>query len=208
MAGFFSSSAIKRLPVAIQSLSENERMTFVMLRMRRDKPFIAKELGVSLDEAARIIKTVQETLVKSGSMDMIQNPVFFQIDHAYENEDGAGRPFELSRDEMDMADQLELDKFFRILQASLEQLDKQSRRLLSLWFNKEMKAKDILNFYKRLGISISDRKPIEESNEQDVFYALEKNLKKLLKIVRSNQIHEEMELTPSSLKAILTETGV
>ncbi|MDH5638357.1 MAG: hypothetical protein OEZ04_07695 [Nitrospinota bacterium] len=208
MAGFFSSSSIKRLPVAIQGLPENERMTFVMLRMRRDKAFIARELGVGLDDAGRVIKTVQEALIKSGAIDMIQNPVFFQVDHAPENEDGPGKPFELSRDEMDMVDQLELDNFFRILRGALEKMDKPGRRLLSLWFNKEMKAKDIVNFYKRLGIDVSDSKPIEQSTEQDVFYALEKNIKKLLKIVRSNLKHEEMELTPSSLKAILTETGV
>ncbi|MDH5511056.1 MAG: hypothetical protein OEZ32_11995 [Nitrospinota bacterium] len=208
MAGFFSSSSIKRLPVAIQGLPENERMTFVMLRMRRDKAFIARELGLGLDEAGMIIKTVQEALIKSGAIDMIQNPVFFQVDHAPENDDGPGKPFELSRDEMDMVDQLELDNFFRILRGSLEMMDKPGRRLLSLWFNKEMKAKDIVNFYKRLGIDITDSKPIEQSTEQDVFYALEKNIKKLLKIVRSNLGHKEMELTPSSLKAILTETGV
>jgi len=208
MAGFFSASSIKRLPVAIQSLPENQRLAFVMLRMRRDKAFIARELGESLEEAGRIIKSVQEALIKSGAIDMIQNPVFFQIDHAHENEEGSGRPFELSRAEMDMADQLELDNFYRILRLSLEQLPKQSRRLLSLWFNKEMKAKEILSFYKRLGIAISGGKPVEQCTEQDVFYALEKNIKKLLEIVRSNQKHEEVELTPSSLKAILTETGV
>jgi hypothetical protein len=208
MAGFISPSSIKRLPVAIQGLPENERMAFVMLRMRRDKPFIARELGVSLEEAGGIIRVIQEALIKTGAIDMIQNPVFFQIDHVRDGEDGPGKRFELSRDEMDMADQLELESFFRILRASLEQLPKAGRRLLSLWFNKEMKAKDILGFYHRLGIPLSENKPIEACREQDVFYALEKNIKILLGIVRSNQKHEGMELTPSTLRAILNETGV
>ncbi|MDH4184466.1 MAG: hypothetical protein OEV92_09610 [Nitrospinota bacterium] len=208
MAGFISSTSIKRLPVAIQSLPDNERTAFVMLRMRRDRAFIARELNLGLEEAGAIIKNVQDALVKMGAIDLIQNPVFFQIDHAPEGEEGRGRAFELSRDEMDMADQLELDNFFRILRLSLEQLPKQNRRLLSLWFNKEMSAKDILNFYKRLGLSITETKPVEECVEQDVFYALEKNIKKLLGIVRTNLKHEEVALTPSSLKAILSETGV
>jgi len=207
MAGSISASSVKRLPVVIQALPDKERMAFIMLRMRRDKPFIAKELDVSLDEAAGIIKTVQEALIKSGSIDLIQNPVFFQIDHAPDNEEGSSRPFELSRKEMDMADQLELDHFFRTLKTSLAQMPKPSRRLLSLWFNREMKAKEILAFYKRLGLRMTD-KPISECEEQDVFYALEKNIRNLLKIVRTNLKHEGEGLTPSSLKAILNETGV
>jgi len=208
MAGFISATSIKRLPVVIQALPENERMAFIMLRMRRDKTFIARELGLSLDEAGRVIHNVQEALVKTGAIDMIQNPIFFQIDHAPEGEDGPGPRYELAREEMDMADQMELDSFFRILRVSLDQMPKQGRRLLSLWFNKEMKAKDILGFYQRLGIPISDNKPVEDCTEQDVFYALEKNIKNLLGIVRSNQKHEGMKLSPSSLKAILNETGV
>jgi len=44
--------------------------------------------------------------------------------------------------------------------------------------------------------------------EQDVFYAVEKNIRNLLKIVRQNLKHDEEDLSPSALKAILNETGV
>lgn len=207
MAGYFSETSFKRLPAAIRELPEKQRTAFILLRMRRGEDTIARDLGVSITEARDIIRQVQDTLVKTGSIDLIQDPVFFRIDHPRDDE-GPGRPIELHRNEMDMADQVALDQFFRTLRKSVGQLPPESRRLLSLWYNKEMRAKDILNFYKRLNIPLSDRKLIGQTTEQDVFYALEKNLKKLLGIVRSNLEHEGVEITHVSLKAILNETGV
>ena len=208
MAEFFSQSAYKRLPVAIQGLSEQERAAFIFLRMKRNDAFIAKELGITISEAKGIILNVQETLIKSGTLDLIKDPVFYQIDHPKENDQGDGRTFELPAQNMDIVDQISLDQFYRAIGESLDQLPKQSRRLMSLWFNKEMTAKDILSFYKKLGLPISDRKPIGETSEQDVFYALEKNIKKLLEIVRTHLNQEGEELTHSALKTILNETGV
>jgi len=160
MEGFFSKSAFKRLPVAIQRLPENQRAAFIMLRMRKSDSHIAHELGVPLEEAREIIGSVPQTLVKSGALDLIQDPVFFRIDHPAPGQDESSRLFELSSEDMDVADQISLDRFYNILATSLDELPKESRRLMGLWFNKEMKAKDILNFYKKLGIPLSDRKPI------------------------------------------------
>ncbi len=208
MAGFFSKPAYRRLPVAIQNLPEKERVTFILLRMKRADSFIANQLGVSLTEAREFITRVQETLIKTGALDLIQDPVFYQIDHQKRDEDTPSRPFELPQHEMDIADRIELEQFYRVLEKSVGQLPRQSRRLLELWFNKDMKVKDILKFYKKLGLSIKEGKPIMETTEQDVFYILDKNIKNLLKIVRSNLKHDQVELTHSALKAILNETGV
>ncbi len=208
MAEYFSQSAYKRLPAAIQGLPEKEKAAFIFLRMKRNDAFIAKELDVSLTEAKGIILNVQETLIKSGTLDLIKDPVFYQIDHPKETDSGDGRSFELPAHDMDMVDQITLDHFYKAIGDSLNELPKPNRRLMSLWFNKEMTAKDILSFYKKLGLPITDRKPIGKTTEQDVFYALEKNIKKLLEIVRTHLDQEGEELTPSALKAILNETGV
>jgi len=208
MEGFFSKSALKRLPVAIQNLPERERMTFVFLRMKRDESFIARELGATIDEARRVIKTVQETLIRTGALDLVQDPVFYRIDHPLKEEDEPFRPYQVAGKEMDIADRIALDQFYQALETSIGQLPAESRRLLGLWFNKEMRAKDILNLYRRLGLNLSSKRSIMDTTEQDIFYALEKNIKKLLELVRTNMKHEEIELTPSSLKAILNETGV
>ena len=72
-----------------------------------------------------------------------------------------------------------------------------------------MKAKDILAFYKKIGISVSDKKKLDQSTEQDVFYSIDKNIKKLLVLVRNNINNNEMTgLTASTLKAILQDLGV
>ena len=208
MAEFFSDTAYKRLPTAIKNLPENERDVFILLRMRRPESFIAAQLGISLDLTREIVGNVQETLIKSGSLDLIQNPVFYQLDHPRNDGDLDSRPFELPGHEMDVADQLELENFYKVLGKSISQLPKQSKRLLDLWYNKEMSAKDILSFYKKLGVPVKEGKPIGETTAQDIFYALEKNIKNLLEIVRTNLKQDGVELTRSALKSILNETGV
>lgn len=208
MDNLLSPSAKKRLPVAIQKLSEKEQVVFVMLRMRRDEAFIARELEISLAEAHEMTRTVQNTLIKSGALDLIQNPVFFPIDHPYKDDDETSRPIQLAGAEMDIADQVALERFYKILEESLNEMPKNDLRLLGLWFNKEMKAKEILNLYNNLGLPISSKKSINETREQDVFYELEKNIRKLLNFVRSNMDIGDHDLTPSRLKAILEETGV
>jgi len=204
---YISASAKKRLPAAIRGLSDKEQAAFILLRMRRDEAHIARELGVNADEAGRVIRTVQDCLVKSGALDMIQNPVFFHIDHPVNNNSHDAAPLELPDKQMDTADRLALENFYKTLEQSLESLPQDGRRLLRLWFNNEMRAKDILNFYKNIGIPLSTGKSIHETTEQDVFYAIEKNIRNLLNIVRSNMKEDEIALTPSSLRAILEETG-
>ena len=204
-----SQSSKKRLPQAIQKLSEKEQVAFIMLRMKRDATHISRELKISLDEAKGIVRTVQETLVKSGALDLIQDPVFYPIDHPAPGDDGREGPgIQLVREEMDMADQVAVSRFYEALRLSLDQLPKEGRRLLSLWFNREMRAKDIIKFYKTLSVPLSDKKLINETTEQDVFYALEKNIRNLLDIVRSNMKGEGASLTLSMLKELLDETGV
>ncbi|VAX20262.1 hypothetical protein MNBD_NITROSPINAE04-2703 [hydrothermal vent metagenome] len=208
MAEFFSDTAYKRLPTAIKDMPEQERDVFIMLRMRRAESFIALRLGISLSLTREMVGRVQETLIKSGSLDLIQDPVFYQLDHPRIDNELDSRPLELSSREMDVADRLELERFYGALGKSIGQLPKRSRRLLSLWYNKEMTAKEILNFYKKLGVCVKEGKPIGQTTVQDIFYVLEKNIQNLLEIVRTNLKQDGIELTRPALKAILNETGV
>jgi len=208
MAEFFSDTAYKRLPAVIRSLPDKEREVFIMLRMRRAESFIASHLKISVSQTREMTGRVQEALIKSGSLDLIQDPVFYQLDHPRKDDQLDSRPFELAGHQMDVEDRLELTRFYTALEKSIGQLPKQSRRLLDLWYNKEMKAKEILNFYNKLGVCVKEGKPIKETTVQDVFYALEKNIKNLLAIVRTNLKQDGVELTRSALKDILNETGV
>ncbi|MBI5816102.1 MAG: hypothetical protein HZB29_10905 [Nitrospinae bacterium] len=203
-----SDSARKRLPQAIQKLSEKEQMTFILLRMKRDAAYISRELKVTLDKAREMIRAVQDELVKSGSLDLIQDPVFYPIDQPVGDDERPGPGFQLASEDMDMADQIAMSRFYKTLGESLDKMPKEGRRLLSLWFNKDMRAKDILNFYKGLSLPLTDSKPISTTSEQDVFYALEKNIRNLLTIVRTNMSGEGQSLTLAMLKEILDETGV
>jgi hypothetical protein len=78
---------------------------------------------------------------------------------------------------------------------------------LTLWFNRDLRAKDILSFYKNLGVLLMVGKPIADTSEQDVFYAIEKSVRNLLKSVRSNIKGGGMDITVSTLRAILDEMG-
>lgn len=209
MSDFLSASARKRLPAAIRELPEKEQAVFVLLRMKRDEVKIARELSVDIPEARRLIRNVQNALIKSGTLDLIQDPVFFPIDHPPDKGRGpAGGAFEPGSGEMEMDDRLALERFYKILEQSISELPKNERRLLRLWFNEDMRAKDILNFYKNIGAPISSGKSIHKTTERDVFYALGKNIRNLLDIVRTHIKQEDMDITPSILRAILEETGV
>lgn len=208
MSKFLSPTSIKRLPAAIRKLPKMEQSVFVLLRMRRDEVRIARELDITVAEAREMIRSVQETLVKEGALDLVQDPVFFPIAHS-ESDGAEGETcYEPVEKGLGAEERLALDRFYKTLAESVEKMPKEGRRLLSLWFNNEMRAKDILNFYRNLGLPISSGKSMSETTEQDVFYAIEKNVRNLLEIVRSNMSEEDIKLTPAGLRAILEETGI
>lgn len=200
-----SPSAVKRLPSAVRALPEKAQLAFVFLRMRKTAGFIAKELKIPHAEAESLVKQVQETLFKSGSADLICDPVFFPIDAPSDGSGGSG--MDIPGKTMDIAEQVELKRFLDILRKALESAPRDERRLLSLWFNRDLRAKDILSFYKNLGVALMGGKPIGETSEQDVFYAIEKSVRNLLKSVRSNIKGGGMDITVSTLRAILDEMG-
>lgn len=202
-----SQSAKNRLPSAIKKLSEKEQAVFVFLRMRRDETFISREVEEPISNVRAMIQTVQTELVKAGALDLISNPVFFPIDHPCNDDDG-GRSFELPSNDIDPSERMALDSFYKALKISFSSLSNEQKRLLDLWFNKEMTAKEIFNFYKRLDLPFTSKKPIKSSTIQDVFYEIDKNMQKLLSLVRSNMGDSDIALTPKGLKAILSETGV
>jgi hypothetical protein len=173
--------------------------------MRKNAGFIAKELKIPHAEAESLVKEVQETLIKSGAMDLIRDPVFFPIDAPSDGFRGSG--MDIPGKTMDIAEQVELKRFLDALRKSLESAPIDERRLLSLWFNQDMRAKDIMNLYKNLGVPLTGGKPIGEASEQDVFYAIEKSARNLLKSVRSNIKGSGIDITVSTLRAILDEMG-
>lgn len=200
-----SPSAVKRLPSAIRALTEKAQLAFVFLRMRKASGFIAKELKIPHAEAESLVKEVQETLLKSGSSDLICDPAFFPIGASSDGFGGA--LMDIPGKTMDIAEQVELKRFLDALRKALASAPGEDRRLLTLWFNRDLRAKDILSFYKNLGVSMVDGKPIGETSEQDVFYAIEKSVRNLLKSVRSNIRGGGMDVTVSTLRAILDEMG-
>ena len=208
MNSFLSDSAKRRLPSAIQKLPEKEQAVFVFLRMRKDEHHIARELGVPFSEVPDLITAVQSALASTGALDLISDPVFYPIGHPTHPGDDDQRPLELSSNDIDIADRVALDQFYDILKKSIAQMPQEGRRLLGLWFNKGMSAKDILLFYNNIGSDISNNKSINDSTAQDVFYAVEKNIRILLDLVRNNMGEKENELTPALLKEVLKETGL
>lgn len=208
MVDYLSDSAKRRLPAVIGRMDEKEQAAFVFLRMRKDGAFIARELDIPLLNANEMISNVQSALAATGALDLIRDPVFYPIDHPSRHGDDEGTAFQLAGSEMDIADQIALDQFYQVLKKSVKQMPQDGRRLLELWFNKEMSAKSILIFYSNIGANISSTKSIKDSTVQDVFYALEKNIRNLFDLVRTNMPERESELTPAALKEILKETGV
>jgi hypothetical protein len=173
--------------------------------MRKTPGFIAKELKISQAESESLVKEVQEALFKNGSADLICDPVFFPIDVSPDGFRGA--VMDIPGKTMDIAEHVELKRFLDAMRKALESAPREERRLLSLWFNRDLRAKDILSFYKNLGVPLVDGKPIGKTSEQDVFYAIEKSVRNLLKSVRSNIKGGGMDITVSTLRAILDEMG-
>ncbi len=203
-----SDSALNRLPVAIKALGEDEQKVFVLMRMRRDEAAIVRQTGLGFNRVHEIIQTIQNALATSGTLDLIRDPVFFPLDHPRDAGDDEGPRYELPGAEEDPADRIALDRFYRGLVAGLDSLPKDERRLLELWFNKEMTAREIIHFYRNLGVDLPYGKNPATCKESDIFTSLEKIVRNLTAAVRSHLKEEGAALTPPVLKAILNETGV
>ncbi|MBI4665755.1 MAG: hypothetical protein HY751_05010 [Nitrospinae bacterium] len=207
-SGFLNQSTRKRLPASIRALPELDQVVFIFLRMRRDEFQIARQLKLGRKEALEAIARVRDALIKNGSLDMVEDPVFYPLDIPATDNEKEYPPINLKTGGMDMTDSLEITRFHEILRQSISMMPREGRRLLSLWFTREMKAADILKFYRNLGVNLISGKPIENTGVGDVFYAIEKNSLNLLKIVRSNMKQGEFDITPAVLKAALDEVGV
>ncbi|MBF0170541.1 MAG: hypothetical protein HQK87_05565 [Nitrospinae bacterium] len=203
-----SDSAVNRLPVAIRALGVDEQKVFVLMRMRRDEAAIVRQTGLGFNRVHQIVQTIQNALASAGTLDLIRDPVFFPLDHPRDAGDDEGPRYELPGEEQDPADRIALDRFYRGLAAGLASLPKGERRMLELWFNKEMTAREIIQFYKNIGNDLPFGKAPGDCKESDIFTSLEKIVRNLLAAVRSNLKEEGASLTPSVLKAILNETGV
>jgi hypothetical protein len=204
-----SDSAQNRLPAPIRALPTEAQKVFILLRMRRDETAIARQTALPPRRVHELVGMVQNELAAAGTLDLIRDPVFYPLDHPRHDGDDDGPAFDIADGEgRDPADQLALDRFYRGLAAAVGRLPKSERRFLSLWFDKEMTAKEIVSFHRNIGQPVSDRKSIDKTKESDVFYELEKILKNLFLLVRTHLKEEGDHLTPSVVKAVLNETGI
>ncbi len=206
MIDSLSDSAKKRLPVGIRKLSDRHQLIFVLLRMRRDPAYICAHLGISIDETRDSIGDIQQVLAVEGMLDLVSDPVFYPVDKPTDDDDEHAGYVQLSSNSVDVEDQIAIDMFYRSLRDSIGKLAKNDKRLLSLWFDKELTAKEILGFYQNIGQSVADKKAPDKCVEQDVFYAIEKIIRDLLTLVRNHYGDKEI-FSPSALRALLNETG-
>ncbi|MBI4682978.1 MAG: hypothetical protein HY757_07750, partial [Nitrospirae bacterium] len=71
-----SKSAADRLPSAIKHLSGRCQKIYIYLRLRKSDHEIARQLNMSLEETNEGISAVRNGLIKSGQLDLIEDPRF------------------------------------------------------------------------------------------------------------------------------------
>ncbi|MFQ5432225.1 MAG: hypothetical protein ACE5EN_06930 [Nitrospinota bacterium] len=202
MAGSFSKTAYNRLPASVRKLSKKAQTVCINLRLRKSAAQIAADTGMPPDETDRMIKEVQRTLIVSGSYDIISDPVFVSLDAVDENGHGIEPPS--SRDEPE--NRIMLEQFLAALKNAIKSLSAAERRILHLYFERQMTASQIYEFVKKGGPAAgSGGIPASES---EVYYLLEKSLKKLVAGMADSTPIGRGTLTVKGLKEILTQTGI
>lgn len=202
MAGSFSKTAYDRLPAAVRKLSKKAQTVCINLRLRKSAAQIAADTGFPPDETDTLIKEIQRTLIVSGNYDIISDPVFVSLDAVNEN----GQTIEpaASRDEPE--NRMMLEQFFAALKNAIKSLSAAERRILHLYFERQMTGSQIQKFIKKGGLS-ADSGDIPASGSE-VYYLLEKSLKKLVAGMADSTPIGRGTLTVKGLKEVLTQTGV
>ena len=202
MAGSFSKTAYNRLPAAVRKLSKKAQTVCINLRLRKSAARIATDTGMPPDETDRLIKEVQRTLIVSGNYDIISDPVFVSLDAV--NENGHGIEPAASRDEPE--NRIMLEQFFAALKNAIKSLSASERRILHLYFERQMTGSQICGFLEKGGLA-ADSGGVP-SSESEVYHLLEKSLKKLIAGMADSTPIGRGTLTVKGLKEILTQTGL
>lgn len=198
-----SKSIIDRLPSAIKALNETCQKTYIYLRLRKSEHEIARQLNLSLEETRGKTKTVRNELIKSGQLDLIEDPQFVSL-HA-DNPDTQDIPIAIN--ELDIDKKLIIKEFLSFLNKATNELPEHQSNLLKLRYKHQLSAKDILGFCKKMGFSIIPDKEVSVLKEQDVFYALNTALKEVFKKLKE-RYNEESFFGMDNLKYIFEELGI
>lgn len=203
MEGPISTSAINRLPSAVQKLDDICQRVYIFLRLRKPEHEIANNLNLSSEQTRERIETIRSALIKAGQLDLIEDPKFVPI----HSEDPDGSEIPLASNQMDADDMLIIKEFLSCIGEAVSALSDYQRRLLRLRYKHHMSATDIVGFCKRTGCSLIPNKAISQLKEQDIFYELNKALKAVLVQIRA-RYEEQDSLSMGHLKYIFEEIGV
>lgn len=200
MAGSFSKTAYDRLPAAVKKLSKEAQTVCIYMRLRKSADQIQRATALPPAQTDRLMKEVQRTLIVAGSYDIIADPVFVSLDAVDEN----GRRMEPAATVEAPENRLMLEEFLAALTASISALEAQERRVLHLYFERQMTGAQIYEFIKPGGLTGQ----AETASESEVYYLIERSLKKLLSRMADSTPIGRGTLTVKGLKEILSQTGV
>lgn len=203
MGEFFSDTAYKRLPVAVRKMPKEAQTTCIFLRLRKTEEQISMDIGLSPEETSRIVNDVKRVLIVSGNYDMVASPTMVSLDAGTAD----GRPIEPAAVEAGMEDSLLLKNFIQVLKESLKNLTSPERKVLHLFFERRMTGTEILEFFGKTGLQGFFGDSGLKSGS-DVFYFIDKALKKLLSKMDESTPIGRGTLTVKGLKEILAHTGV
>ncbi|GMT41890.1 MAG: hypothetical protein IEMM0002_0301 [bacterium] len=215
MAGYFSKTAYNRLPAAVRKLPEPAQTACIFLRLRKTEDKIADEMGLSQHETALLVNEVKRTLMTSGNYDLIADPVFVPFD-AVGNTVGAasgaaagdGGGYEPAALEESPEDRVLLENFISALKSAISTLAPAEKRILHLFFERQMTGAQILDFYGKCGLTLDPERKSATQKQPDVFYFIDKTLKKLVSQMADSTPIGRGTLTVKGLKEILDQTGL
>ena len=197
MAAFFSHTAYQRLPVAVRKMAKEAQTVCIYLRLRKSEETICGEMALPPHEVARLIADVKRKLIVSGNYDIIADPSFVPLEEA----DGA------AADGPGMEESVMARGFLRALRDALGTLARDERRLLHLFFERHMTASEIVGFLKGTGVRLESGETAV-TGPAEVFYMIDRALKKLLDAVAEATPIGRGTLTVKGLKEVLYQAGV
>jgi hypothetical protein len=188
------------LPKAIQKCAANEQKIFIALRMNSPVDQIAMELRLSVQEVLEMKDRLLEKLAMAGQQDLLLPCTETEL-----SDDIPEPEANLTEDE-----QVLLKKVVARYSKSVEQLSSEEIRLLQLFYNEELSAKDILEAYKRIDLDLPViGKAIKTATFNDVHDSLDRIRAKLLKrFQHACRDLPEAKVTRDTVKTYLEQLGV
>lgn len=198
MAEFFNNTAYNRLPAEVKRLSRDTQTVCIFLRLRKTEEQIALKTGFPSARVSELANEVKRALIVGGKYDLLADPVIVSLDGL----EGVGR--EPASDQISPEESLMLKKFISALDEAVSGLARNEKRILHLFFQRRMTGRGMLDFFRKAG-SKNEKLP---KSEPEVFYMIEKAIKKLLMKMEESTPIGRGTLTVKGLKEILFETGV